>query len=341
MTTYICMGIVLLFLAALVLPGAKLTESNDGFFDLTSTTAMRGFWCIVVILVHIPFVFQNKIQDMISSFGYIGVTFFFMTSAFGLKQSIANKPESLRSFWRRRLPGLLIPVLLANLVWVMVLLLEKREVGVWDVIGIDTWVIWLLICYLIFWIVYKIRWIGWKDTAISIMVIIFSLVIFLVGDCIKSTTWVTEVYGFIWGLLLADTAEKFKGKALDKWLLKLIALLAASGALGLAYLKFKPVYFWGNYLLKILLGVAITVLILQLVTRIRIGNRLSAFVGAISFEIYLLHGEAFELVMLSLGRINSGVFIVLSIALTIVLSLVLHFVAKRAVKAARKSLIRE
>lgn len=64
---------------------SKANKGYISFFNLTNTTAMRGFWCIIVILVHIPAVYQNRIQDLMGSFAYIGVTFFFMTSAYGLK----------------------------------------------------------------------------------------------------------------------------------------------------------------------------------------------------------------------------------------------------------------
>lgn len=85
-----------------------ITKDTSHFFNLTNTTAMRGFWCIIVILVHIPAVYQNRIQDLMGSFAYIGVTFFFMTSAYGLKVGAKKNPDSTKVFWRRRLPKLLM-----------------------------------------------------------------------------------------------------------------------------------------------------------------------------------------------------------------------------------------
>lgn len=62
--TYAIMGLVLLFMAFILIYKAKLTKDTSHFFNLTNTTAMRGFWCIIVILVHIPAVYQNRIQDI-------------------------------------------------------------------------------------------------------------------------------------------------------------------------------------------------------------------------------------------------------------------------------------
>ena len=70
-----------LMLAFLLLYKSRLTEDTSHFFDLQNTAAMRGFWCIIVILVHIPAAYQNRLQDALGRFDYIGVTSFFMTSA--------------------------------------------------------------------------------------------------------------------------------------------------------------------------------------------------------------------------------------------------------------------
>ena len=82
--SYIIMGFVVLFLCFTLLWKAKLTDDTGHFFDKNNSNAMRGFWCFIVILVHTPVVYQNTIQDIMGSFAYVGVTFFFMASGFGL-----------------------------------------------------------------------------------------------------------------------------------------------------------------------------------------------------------------------------------------------------------------
>lgn len=90
--TYAIMGLVLLFMAFILIYKAKLTKDTSHFFNLTNTTAMRGFWCIIVILVHIPAVYQNRIQDLMGSFAYIGVTV--LLYDFGLWLESWSKKES-------------------------------------------------------------------------------------------------------------------------------------------------------------------------------------------------------------------------------------------------------
>ncbi len=151
--TYAIMGLVLLFMAFILIYKAKLTKDTSHFFNLTNTTAMRGFWCIIVILVHIPAVYQNRIQDLMGSFAYIGVTFFFMTSAYGLKVGAKKNPDSTKVFWRRRLPKLLIPMFLVNVLTMVMHLIECKDISPLDLLSVNMWVVWLLACYAIYWAV--------------------------------------------------------------------------------------------------------------------------------------------------------------------------------------------
>lgn len=132
---------------------SKANKGYISFFNLTNTTAMRGFWCIIVILVHIPAVYQNRIQDLMGSFAYIGVTFFFMTSAYGLKVGAKKNPDSTKVFWRRRLPKLLIPMFLVNVLTMVMHLIECKDISPLDLLSVNMWVVWLLACYAIYWAV--------------------------------------------------------------------------------------------------------------------------------------------------------------------------------------------
>ena len=81
MMTYLLMGAFLIVFLCVTIFGAKYDKNKTKFFSYDDTKILRGFWCIIIVLVHVPADFQNKIQDMLGSFAYIGVTFFFMASA--------------------------------------------------------------------------------------------------------------------------------------------------------------------------------------------------------------------------------------------------------------------
>ena len=106
----------------------------------------------------------------------------------------------------------------------------------------------------------------------------------------------------------------------------------ASLCLGLLYLKFKVVAFWGDYLLKILLGCAITLFILFLNMKIAIGNKALDFLGKISYELYLSHSMIIFLLSRGMPNLSSGVFVVLALAFSIIVSAILHLISEAIIK---------
>ena len=157
MLTYTLMIFFAIFITLSTFYSIAFDKEKDSFMSLDDTNFLRGFWCIIVVLVHIPTVYQNRIQDMIGSFAYIGVTFFFMTSAYGLKYSMMHKKGYMEHFWRRRLPAILIPALIANaFVVIMQSISGFRDFSVINFFNIDGWVKILLLYYVTFWMIYHI-----------------------------------------------------------------------------------------------------------------------------------------------------------------------------------------
>ncbi len=81
--------------------------------------------------------------------------------------------------------------------------------------------------------------------------------------------------------------------------------------LGVLYKIFKPVDFWGDYCLRNVLGISLTLLVLMVIRRFEIGNPVLKFLGTISYEVYLIHGTVFELMTFVQPNLNSGYFILL------------------------------
>ena len=338
MITYAIMALIMLFLAFELLYKAEYMPEGNHLFDKQNSNAMRGFWCVIVILVHIPAAYQNRLQDMLGSFAYIGVTFFFMTSAYGLRLSIAKNPDSLKYFWRKRLPKLLIPMLLVNIVSLIYHLVEGKGISFSTLINFNGWVQWLLVCYVIFWAVNRFVTFdkhlpaillfvgggGYNDVIVCVLIAVFSITVYALQDPISGTTWCPEVFGFVWGIVFFHIKDRFANWMGKKWLPKCLAFCIIAGIAGVAYLKFKPVVFFGDYLLKILLGVLIITFLLAMNSRISIGNKVSFFLGSISYEVYLIHHVVFDLVVFLVPQAVSGVFIIISIVLTLLISVAIR-----------------
>ncbi len=342
MITYAIMALIMLFLAFELLYKAKYKSDGTHLFDKQNSNAMRGFWCLIVILVHIPTAYQNRIQDMLGSFAYIGVTFFFMTSAYGLRLGIEKNPDSIKCFWRKRLPRLLIPMVLVNVVSMVFSLVEGKGLSITTLIHINGWVQWLMVCYVIFWTVKRfIKLIltsnrgGYSDILVCVLIIVFSVTMYAQKKRIIWNTWCPEVFGFVWGIVFFHVRSWLSAWTDKKWLPKCVFFCILAGIVGIAYLKFKSVIFFGDYLLKILLSVLIITFMLAVNSRIAIGNKVNLFLGSLSYEVYLLHGSVFGLLVAFMPELGSGVFIGLSILITVGISWVLQIAARHIINVVK------
>ena len=328
----IMLGIVAFLLFLLAYKAEYSSDGNCGFFDKENSEAMRGFWCLVVILVHIPQAYQNPIQDMIGSFAYIGVTFFFMTSAYGLSAALQKKPDLIHIFWRTRLPKLIIPNWVVNVVFGLLLFVMS---GITDSIisfvNINSWVKWLICCYFVLWFCHRFTFAEkYQNLIVCVLIALISIFVYILQSIgnIKLDAWCTEMMGFAWGIILFAYYENIKKLFNQNWLVKTTAICLLSLILGISYLALKHIPFWGNYVLKIILGLSILLFILLLNSKIHIGNKISSFLGNISFEIYLIHGHVFQVVEKIAPNINSIGFILLSIVLTIIFATITHSICK-------------
>lgn len=327
MLTDLIMAGITLFLAGLLMVGVKYSPDGSDFFNRENSGALRGFWCLIIVLVHVPAAYQNPLQDMLGSFAYVGVTFFFMTSAYGLRMAAMKRPASMARFWRNRLPKLLAPCVLSNVVHMAVYAAAGSLVSPLMLLTIGGWVRWLLVCYLFFWLSYRFLPEKSRDWAICGLVILFSLGVYLRKP--GGTTWCPEVMGFVWGILLSRWKGGFVNWTGRRWIQKCVGLCLLAGILGIGYLAGKGVPFWGDYILKIVLGAAILGFMLTLNGKISIGNRVSRVLGTISYEVYLLHDIAFYGLERVKPELNSGVFIFAGILITLVLSLVVQRLSER------------
>ena len=120
-------------------------------------------------------------------------------------------------------------------------------------------------------------------------------------------------------------------------IVKVTILLLLGGLLGVSYLKFKFVYFWGAYLLKIVLGFTLLLLLFTATSNRRFGDKVSDWLGSISYEVYLSHGMVLGIMVLLLPNdFNSGLFLFLAISATLLLSTCVHAIGKPIVNNLRK-----
>lgn len=147
--------------------------------------------------------------------------------------------------------------------------------------------------------------------------------------------WCYERCGLIWGILLYRHYQY-----ITKWLnrsqyLKILCFAITSICIGFLYVKFKSIYFWGEFLLKIILGFNIITFIFLLSSNRVFKNKANILLGKISYEIYLSHGLSIVIIKNLLSNTTSGIFILSTILLTIIISNIIHPISNHLIKLLR------
>ena len=176
---------------------------------------------------------------------------------------------------------------------------------------------------------------GYIDIIVCVLIIAFSVAIYALRSHISDTTWCLEVFGFVWVIVFFHVKNRFAEWMGKKWCFKCIALWVIAGMVGVVCLKLKPMIFFGDYILKILLGVLIIAFMLVVNSHVAIGNKVSLFLGRITYEVYLLHGIVFGAIVFFTPKISSGVFIGLSIVITVGVAGAVRVLAIRIVKVVK------
>lgn len=340
--------LLIAFIFIAVVWKAKPRVNGEGFFDKEYTNTLKGICSIVVIFVHIPEVYQNPLQDALGSFAYVCVTGFFMISAFGMQYSLNHNPKYLASFPVNRLTALLIPNIIINIIsWTIYCFIDPdNELSrLWT---INHYVLVLLEYCAVFYVVNllaaKLSWRRWiSDVIMLAWVLGSSLFLYLTkGEDVTNSAqigWCYERMGLAWGLLLYLYQNAVHQWLFRRYKAKLVMTLIASVILGLLYLKFKYTWFYGEYLLKICLGIVIVLFYFVLNHKFTLSNQFTRVLGNISYETYLAHAFIGYSIILIYPELNSGVYIWCIIGITLVFSYVVHRINVPLVRGA-KSLCR-
>ncbi|MCK9156329.1 MAG: acyltransferase [Paludibacteraceae bacterium] len=320
--------------------GCKKNEEGSDFMSKNYTNVLKACCCIIVIMVHVPAARGNMVQDALGSFAFVCVTFFFLFSAYGMNLSVKKNPSYVNGFWKNRLAALLIPCVVINVFEFFIsTTIVGFESSVKFLYEINNYVLVLLQYCFLFWLVQLGRKYYQEKTANVLLIsIVFlsSILLYLLtySEDSSKSGWCFERMGLVWGILafsffpLLKNFVKFSFKSVA--IVGMLCLL-----LGVAYLKYKYVYFYGEYLLKIVLGVVIVLFVFMLTSRLTLGNKIILFLGDISYEVYLTHGFIMYVLSRLFPSLTSGVFVVLTVAATILFSSIIHMVDKPMVKWCR------
>ncbi|MCR5156937.1 MAG: acyltransferase [Butyrivibrio sp.] len=334
---------------------------------------IRGGACLFIILHHLVqkiSVYGNIDKGPINVFndmGYLLTAIFFFYSGYGLITSFLSKEGYLDSFLVKRLPTVLLPFWLINIVNILInRFVRGRKEGIIEILkdafglqlidGNGWFIIEIAVIYLMFYVIFRL--VKNKDAALILLAIAVLAIIpfaYVQGhdpQGVKSTWfhgewWYISTTSFVLGTIYA----RFKG-GIDGFIKKhYYPVLITSFVLSLIThftavmcLRFLGYYHTGmpsatrdgviTLIAQNIDSCVFAMLILVLSMRISLRSRFLKFISGVSLELFLIHGAILDLVFDRIEAPDGIRFLIVylvAIAATALIAPVIGFVVKRTI----------
>ena len=323
-------GIYPLAAVIILIAGVKIYKADFSpeSWSRKQSKNLQGIACIMIIIHHMVQTMTNygqTDQGPISCFNSLGILFtsiFFFFSGFGLYTSYQKKENYTKRFLDNRLPQILIPFLVTNLLYIFALGLGDRITTLFHVptsilgltlINTNAWfLVEIMILYLAFYFVFtRIK----NERTAFIMLTIFVISMILVslllchdksqvnGHWFMGEWWYNTTFLFIIGMFFAKNEDRIK-KFFQKYYRIILPVTIVLFCLAYLleefvvtyigyYQEWKGYYGYGEKFLtlttQILLCFIFVVLLLLLNMKCSFNNFILRFLGGISLELYLIH----------------------------------------------------
>lgn len=315
-------AILLVVLAiTMFLPFGKKKEENHKMLDLKTSTCLKGFLAIAIVVFHFfDHIYPKSdnwsiVNNFFMNLGGAVVGIFFMLSAYGLIVSYKKHGIAyLKKLFTRRIPILYLLFVLTNIFYVIYALTQGAGFSAANIIlkstGIDIywnmsranlfgWYIWTILnIYILFGVVFLIieliKKIPQKYKAL-VASIILSTILIAINVLIRtnviplSHAYVTALGCFSFGLFYALFYECINKFLQNWWIWGIVFLVLITIATTDLFLKYIP---YQSDLVS-LLACAVVICI---VVKFDIKSPIMYWLGGISLGIYITHGLAFNII---------------------------------------------
>lgn len=282
---------------------------HNNFITKSNSNSLKGIAAICVILSHVLTPNYPILLRAIAS-GHLWVALFFFYSGYGLSYSLERKPNYLKNFIFNKFTKIYVPFAFAELIYILTQIyvtnnnynLNQIALGVTGIYLFNTtlwYIIEILILYLLFFIINKIfKLVDIKNICWIVLYIIFVLfsVYFDIG-----TWWYTSTSCFLIGLFYGQKDSILHNMTSiinfsQNRTIKVIYIIL--------FICFHSIFLYLRSANNIILGVnknhiqvllclIVVILFLSCINTIvgkkNLNNKILAFLGNLSFEIYLYH----------------------------------------------------
>ena len=305
---------------------------DESFDNMYSITCIRGIACSLVVLGH---VLGKYIFLAIS--GHICVGFFFTLSGYGLMHSLLNKQNYLQNFiFRRVFSSLYVPFFMINGLFICLYKYRNPNLSFFSMMkflfGFDLtneiywYVIAIMLFYMLFFICFRYFTIKNGIILYSLSIIVYALlgVLFDIG-----TSWYISISGLFIGYIYAYYKQFFLGMAKKYFyyfsILSFILFSIFHISIPLYPHDLLPISY--NYCitsLEIIETFVFIIFIICLSTKYVIFSPIAYFLGAMSYEMYLIHPLVISLIPSPNLFYNDLIYILVIFITSIISAFFLH-----------------
>ena len=340
-----------LALFAVFLIGAKfvkpITELNSDYLSVKTGKSVRGLLSLCIVFDHLSLsVDEGILFGAFNRFGYLIVAVFFFFSAYGVHISYMKNPDVYRKkILLRRIPMVLFPYLVFNILYWAANASIGKVYTVSDLVSElsrgNTLVFasWFIICILAFYLIYWLLAVVFRKRFVLIALFLgIGCVIYTVICIVKDVNnwWYVSCFALFLGVLWASFEEKILSVIKKRYIICALIFLFLFGAYYLlsgriiALFPYARVDLW----LPGINAVIFVICVLLLLLKIRVGNKIMAFLGEISFEIYMTHGLFLLLLRNDFVYIENGVlFSLITVFGTVAAAWIIHLAISSCLKA--------
>ena len=335
-----------IFIAFIIICLINVKFSKNGFEDYMQkeqTTAIKGIFAIIIFFSHfnsyvqLSGIGQEKIYvRIISGIGQLMVAIFLFYSGYGIYCSANKKENYIKHFPKNRILKTLLNFDVAVLLFLILDLIMGIKYGkkdillsftAWTSIGNSNWFIFaILAMYIITYAVARIN--KCKVHLSSIIVITIIIIIYIIlMRFVKPGYWYDTVLCYSLGLWYGLYKEKIDNLFKSKYIYILISTIVIFVILYM--LKARLIIYEA-------LAMVFCLLITIITYKVKISNKILAFLGKYSFEIYILQRLP-DIVLKKYLADKIYIYFVTSLACTLIIAVMY----KKILDIVNKKLINE
>ncbi len=336
------MDFLILFFIFIIIFQIKYSKELmfEYYLSKDATQSLKAISAIIVLFSHIS---QRTDGGVIFPYlvktGNLAVAIFFFISGYGLIIQFINKKEAyLNNFLKLRLLKIIVPYIVANLVFLVVVNCIGIKTTIWDIVigffdgnlvlPFSWYVILIIILYILFYIIAKNSktYLRLLTYMLISQLVICSILYFRDYGIWWYSSCLTFTLGICWGVYKESINKIIKSRY---YLLEMVIftffILSFFSTKILSIIGIKDISTIFIAIFNQISSILFCIFIVMLLLKFKIKNKILSFLSKISFEVYLFQGVMMTILRNDFWNFEGDVmYSIIVIIMTIILAFIFN-----------------